>query len=50
MNKRSKTLYEQEVERIMNEQALPQHHYAYIRQSKAFMEKYHGDQIERRNT
>lgn len=46
MNKRSKTFYEQEVERIIKEHALPEHHYAYIRQSKAFMEKYHGDKIE----
>jgi AraC-like DNA-binding protein len=46
MNKRPKTFYEQEVERIVKEHALPQHHYAYIRQSKAFMEKYLGDKIE----
>lgn len=46
MNKRPKTFYEQEVERIMKEHALPEHYYAYIRQSKAFMEKYHGDKIE----
>jgi AraC-like DNA-binding protein len=46
MNKRSKTFFEQEIERIMKEHGLPEHHYAYIRQSKAFMEKYHGDKIE----
>ena len=46
MNKRAKTFFEQEVERFMKEHALPEHHYAYIRQSKAFMEKYHGDKIE----
>lgn len=46
MNKHSKTFFEQEIERIMSEHALPKHHYAYIRQSKAFMEKYHGDKIK----
>ena len=46
MKKRTKTFFEQEVERIMKEHALPEHHYAYIRQSKTFMEKYHGDKIE----
>ena len=45
MAERSKTFYEQEVERISKEYGLGQHHYAYIRQSKAFMEKYHGDKI-----
>src|SRR5688500_13225555 len=46
MNKRTKTFFEQEVERIMKEHGLPEHYYAYIRQPKAFMEKYHGDKIE----
>ncbi len=46
MNKRSKTFYEQEVERIAREYGLPEYHYAYIRQSKAFMEKYHGNKIQ----
>jgi AraC-like DNA-binding protein len=46
MNKHSKTFFEQEVERIMKEHPLPKHHFAYIRQSKAFMEKYYGDKIE----
>ncbi len=46
MNKRSQTFYEREVERIMKEHALPEHYYAYIRQSKAFMEQYHGEKIE----
>lgn len=45
MNKRSKTFFEREVERITKEHGLPQHHYIHIRQSKAFMEKYHGDKI-----
>jgi AraC-like DNA-binding protein len=46
MNKPNKTFFEREVERIMNEYGLPQHHYVYIRRSKAFMEKHHGDKIE----
>ncbi|QHT71850.1 helix-turn-helix transcriptional regulator [Rhodocytophaga rosea] len=46
MNERPKTFYEQEVERLTKEYGLPAHHYAYIRQSKAFMEKYHADKIE----
>jgi AraC-like DNA-binding protein len=46
MNKPGKTFFEQEVERIMKEHALPAHHYAYIRQSKTFMEKHHGVKIE----
>jgi AraC-like DNA-binding protein len=46
MNKHRKTFYEQEVERIMKEHGLPKHHYAYIRQSKAFMAKYHADKIK----
>jgi AraC-like DNA-binding protein len=46
MSKHSKTFFEREVERIMKEHALPEHYYVYIRQSKAFMEKYHGDKIE----
>jgi AraC-like DNA-binding protein len=46
MSKRIITFFEKEVERIMKEHALPDHHYAYIRQSKAFMEKYHAEKIE----
>ena len=46
MTKRSKTFYEQEVERLIKEDALSKHHYIYIRQSKVFMEKYHGDKIK----
>ena len=42
----SKTFFEQEVERLMKDDSLPDHHYAYIRQSKAFMEKYYGEKIE----
>src|SRR5688500_11909445 len=45
MNK-AKTFFETEVERLMKEYALPAHHYAFIRQSKAFMEKHHGNKIE----
>ena len=46
MSVTGKTFYEQELERITKAHALPQHHYAYIRQSKAFMEKYHNEKIE----
>jgi AraC-like DNA-binding protein len=49
MNKDSKTFYEQEVERLMKEYGLPEHQYAFIRQSKAFMDKYHADKIELHN-
>jgi AraC-like DNA-binding protein len=42
----AKTFFEKEIERIMKEYALPDHHYAYARQSKAFMEKHHGEKIE----
>jgi AraC-like DNA-binding protein len=40
------TFFEQEVQRLMSEQGLSDHHYAYIRQSKAFMEKYYAEKIE----
>jgi AraC-like DNA-binding protein len=46
MTKSGKTFFEQEIDRIMKEHALPEHYYLWIRQSKAFMEKYHGDKIE----
>jgi AraC-like DNA-binding protein len=46
LSKPSKTFFEQEVDRLMKEHGLPQHHYIHIRQSKAFMDKYHGDKIE----
>lgn len=46
MTQLTKTFFEQEVDRILKEHALPEHYYAYIRQSKAFMEKYYSDKIE----
>lgn len=46
MNKQTKTFFEQEVDRLTKAYGLPDHHYAYIRQSKAFMDKYYGDKIE----
>jgi AraC-like DNA-binding protein len=46
MTQRNRTFFEQEVDRIVKEHALPEHYYTYIRQSKAFMEKYHGDKIQ----
>ena len=45
-NKTSKTFFEKEIDRLMKEHGLPQPHYVSIRQSKAFMEKYHGNKIE----
>jgi AraC-like DNA-binding protein len=46
MNEPTKTFFEQEIERITREHGLPAHHYAHVRQSKVFMEKYHGDKIQ----
>jgi AraC-like DNA-binding protein len=46
MAQRYKTFFEREVDRIMKELALPQYYYTYLRQSKTFMEKYHGHKIE----
>lgn len=46
MDKPFKTFFEQEVDRLTKEYGLPAHHYAYVRQSKAFMEKYYSDKIE----
>lgn len=45
-SKATKTFFEEEIERLMQAHGLPAHHYAYVRQSKAFMEKYHGDKIQ----
>jgi AraC-like DNA-binding protein len=45
MTQLSKTFFEQEVDRIIKEHGLPEHYYTYVRQSKAFMEKYHADKI-----
>jgi AraC-like DNA-binding protein len=42
----TKTFFELEIERIVAESYLPQHYYEYVRQSKAFMDKHHGDKIE----
>jgi AraC-like DNA-binding protein len=41
-----KTFYEQEIDRITEKHFLPQHKYVQVRQSKAFMEKYHAEKIE----
>lgn len=46
MDKHSKTFFEQEVERIIEEESLAPHYYASLRQSKSFMEKYYSDKIE----
>ena len=42
----AKTFYEIELDRIYSEEPLRPQHYILIRQSKAFMEKYHADKIE----
>lgn len=45
MNKPVKTFFEQEVDRLTKEYGLPAHYYAYVRQSKAFMERCYGEKI-----
>lgn len=44
-NQSVKTFFEQEIERLM-ENGLPAHYYVYVRQSKAFMDKYHGEKLD----
>jgi AraC-like DNA-binding protein len=46
MSNPSKTFFEQEVDRLTKEYGLSDYHYAYIRQSKAFMEKYYSEKID----
>ena len=46
MQNKPKTYYEQELERIAEEHFLPEYQYVQIRQSKAFIEKYHSEKIE----
>ena len=41
-----KTFYEQEIDRLYNDIATPERHYALIRQSKAFMEKHYAKKLE----
>jgi AraC-like DNA-binding protein len=45
MTGKAKTFYEQEVERIAEKHLLPAYLYVQIRQSKAFIEKYHAEEI-----
>jgi AraC-like DNA-binding protein len=46
MKNPSKTFFEREVDRLIKEYGLPDYQYVYIRQSKAFMEKYYREKIE----
>jgi AraC-like DNA-binding protein len=46
MKNPSKTFFEREVDRLNKEYGLPDYQYVYIRQSKAFMEKYYREKIE----
>ena len=46
MKNPSKTFFEREVDRLNKEYGLPEYQYVYIRQSKAFMEKYYREKIE----
>lgn len=42
----AKTFYEQELDRLYAKDPLTAKHYALIRQSKAFMEKYYAERVE----
>lgn len=46
MSSYTKTFYEQEIDRLYSEIPLRPKQYLLIRQSKAFMEKYHSERIE----
>ncbi|RDE19984.1 AraC family transcriptional regulator [Motiliproteus coralliicola] len=46
MTKRSVTYFETELDRIYSELSLRPEHYARVRQSKAFMEKFYSDKVE----
>lgn len=46
MAEKTKTFYELEIERIAAGQALQEHQYVQIRQSKTFIERYHAEKIE----
>ena len=46
MPSKPKTFYEQEVDRIYREIPLRPEQYVFIRQSKAFMQKYHAEKVE----
>lgn len=49
MTVKPKTFYEQEVERLAQNQPLMEYQYILLRQSKAFMEKYLAEKIELEN-
>jgi len=46
MTDKPKTFYEQELERIAEKNSLREYQYVQVRQSKAFMEKYHSEKID----
>ena len=46
MSAKSKTFYEREVERIAQDHLLMEYQYIHIRNSTAFMKKYHAEKIE----
>lgn len=45
MNKKEKSFFEQEVDRLQREDPLRAEHYAHVRQSKAFMAKNYSEKI-----
>jgi methylphosphotriester-DNA--protein-cysteine methyltransferase len=49
MTVKPKTFYERELERISQSHSLMEHQYVQIRQSRAFIEKYHSEKIELEN-
>jgi hypothetical protein len=46
MEVRTKTYFESQVERLLQEHYLPEYYYVQVRQSRAFMEKYLSEKIE----
>ena len=46
MSKKPKTYYEREVDRLYSENLFRPEQYVQVRQSRAFMEKFHADRIE----
>ena len=42
----TKTYYEEQIDRIANDHGLPAYQYIQVRQSRAFMDKYHWEKIE----
>lgn len=46
MSIKPKTYFEQEVDRLVEKNSLKEYQYIQVRQSKAFMEKYHAENID----